>query len=58
MDECCFGEAAKAEALRMQQEAQQAAAEAARQKAIEARKKALADPLPDPATVEEGVYAD
>jgi TPP-dependent pyruvate/acetoin dehydrogenase alpha subunit len=32
--------------------------EAARQKAIEARKKALADPLPDPATVEEGVYAD
>jgi TPP-dependent pyruvate/acetoin dehydrogenase alpha subunit len=32
--------------------------EAARQKAIEARKKALADPLPDPATVERGVYAD
>ena len=32
--------------------------EAARQKAIEARKKALADPLPDPATVEQGVYAD
>jgi TPP-dependent pyruvate/acetoin dehydrogenase alpha subunit len=32
--------------------------EAARQKAIEARKKALADPLPDPATVEHGVYAD
>jgi pyruvate dehydrogenase E1 component alpha subunit len=31
---------------------------AARQKAIEARKKALADPLPDPATVEQGVYAD
>ena len=34
------------------------AREAARQKAIEARKKALADPLPDPATVEQGVYAD
>jgi TPP-dependent pyruvate/acetoin dehydrogenase alpha subunit len=32
--------------------------DAARQKAIEARKKALADPLPDPATVEQGVYAD
>ena len=32
--------------------------EAARQKAIEARKKALADPLPDPATVEQGIYAD
>jgi TPP-dependent pyruvate/acetoin dehydrogenase alpha subunit len=32
--------------------------EAARQKAIEARKKALTDPLPDPATVEEGIYAD
>ena len=32
--------------------------EAARQKAIEARKKALADPLPDPATVEQGLYAD
>jgi TPP-dependent pyruvate/acetoin dehydrogenase alpha subunit len=32
--------------------------QAARQKAIEARKKALADPLPDPATVEQGVYAD
>jgi TPP-dependent pyruvate/acetoin dehydrogenase alpha subunit len=32
--------------------------EAARQKAIDARKKALADPLPDPATVEQGVYAD
>jgi TPP-dependent pyruvate/acetoin dehydrogenase alpha subunit len=32
--------------------------EAARQRAIEARKKALADPLPDPATVEQGVYAD
>jgi pyruvate dehydrogenase E1 component alpha subunit len=32
--------------------------ESARQKAIEARKKALADPLPDPSTVERGVYAD
>ena len=32
--------------------------EASRQKAIEARKKALTDPLPDPATVEQGVYAD
>ena len=30
----------------------------ARQRAIEARQKALADPLPDPATVEQGVYAD
>jgi acetoin:2,6-dichlorophenolindophenol oxidoreductase subunit alpha len=32
--------------------------EVARQKAIEARKKVLADPLPDPTTVEQGVYAD
>jgi len=32
--------------------------EAARQKAIEARRKALADPMPDPSTVEAGVYAD
>jgi TPP-dependent pyruvate/acetoin dehydrogenase alpha subunit len=32
--------------------------ESAHKKAIEARKKALADPLPDPATVEQGVYAD
>jgi len=32
--------------------------EATRKKAIEARKTALADPLPDPATVEQGVYAD
>jgi len=32
--------------------------EATRQKAIDARKKALADPLPDAATVEQGVYAD
>jgi TPP-dependent pyruvate/acetoin dehydrogenase alpha subunit len=32
--------------------------EATRQKAIEARRKALADPMPDPSTVEEGVYAD
>ena len=28
------------------------------QAALDARKQALADPLPDPATVEEGVYAD
>jgi TPP-dependent pyruvate/acetoin dehydrogenase alpha subunit len=32
--------------------------EDARQKAIAARRKALADPMPDPSTVEEGVYAD
>jgi len=32
--------------------------EAARQKAIEARRKALADPMPDPTDVEVGVYAD
>jgi TPP-dependent pyruvate/acetoin dehydrogenase alpha subunit len=32
--------------------------EAARQRAIDARKKALADPMPDPSTVEDGVYAD
>jgi TPP-dependent pyruvate/acetoin dehydrogenase alpha subunit len=32
--------------------------EAARQKAIDARKKALSDPMPDPSNVEEGVYAD
>ena len=32
--------------------------EAARQRAIDARKKALSDPMPDPSTVEEGVYAD
>jgi TPP-dependent pyruvate/acetoin dehydrogenase alpha subunit len=30
----------------------------ARQEAIDARKKALSDPMPDPSTVEEGVYAD
>lgn len=30
----------------------------ARQFAIDARKRALADPMPDPSTVEEGVYAD
>jgi TPP-dependent pyruvate/acetoin dehydrogenase alpha subunit len=30
----------------------------ARQAAIAARKKALSDPMPDPATVEVGVYAD
>jgi TPP-dependent pyruvate/acetoin dehydrogenase alpha subunit len=29
-----------------------------RQQAIAARRKALADPMPDPSTVEEGVYAD
>src|SRR6266511_2426500 len=34
------------------------ARESARQLAIDARKKALADPMPDPGTVEEGVYAD
>jgi TPP-dependent pyruvate/acetoin dehydrogenase alpha subunit len=32
--------------------------EAARQKAIAARKQALADPLPDPTTVEQALYAD
>jgi pyruvate dehydrogenase E1 component alpha subunit len=32
--------------------------ESARQKAIDARKTVLADPLPDPATVEDGVYAN
>jgi pyruvate dehydrogenase E1 component alpha subunit len=32
--------------------------EDARQYAIAARRKALADPMPDPSTVEEGVYAD
>jgi TPP-dependent pyruvate/acetoin dehydrogenase alpha subunit len=32
--------------------------EQARQHAIAARKKALADPMPDASTVEEGVYAD
>jgi TPP-dependent pyruvate/acetoin dehydrogenase alpha subunit len=32
--------------------------ESARQAAIAARKKALSDPMPDPATVEDGVYAD
>ncbi len=32
--------------------------ESARQKAIEARKKALTDPLPDPSTVEQRLYAD
>jgi len=32
--------------------------ESARQHAIDARKKALGDPMPDPSTVEEGVYAD
>jgi pyruvate dehydrogenase E1 component alpha subunit len=32
--------------------------EDARQLAIAARRKALADPMPDPSTIEEGVYAD
>jgi TPP-dependent pyruvate/acetoin dehydrogenase alpha subunit len=32
--------------------------EDARQQAIAARRKALADPMPDPSNVEEGVYAD
>ena len=32
--------------------------ERARQQAIDARRKALADPMPDPTTVEVGVYAD
>jgi len=32
--------------------------EETRQVAIAARRKALADPMPDPSTVEEGVYAD
>jgi len=32
--------------------------EDARQQAIAARRKALADPMPDPSTVEAGVYAD
>jgi TPP-dependent pyruvate/acetoin dehydrogenase alpha subunit len=32
--------------------------ESARQRAIDARKKALADPMPDPSNVEDGVYAD
>jgi len=30
----------------------------ARQRAIDARRKALADPMPDPSTVEVGVYAE
>jgi TPP-dependent pyruvate/acetoin dehydrogenase alpha subunit len=32
--------------------------ESARQTAIDARKKSMADPMPDPSTVEVGVYAD
>ena len=32
--------------------------EKARQHAIDARRKALADPMPDGSTVEDGVYAD
>jgi len=30
----------------------------ARQLAIAARRKALADPMPDPSNIEDGVYAD
>ena len=30
----------------------------ARQIAIDARKKSLADPMPEPSNIEEGVYAD
>ena len=30
----------------------------ARQAAIDARKRALGDPMPDPGNIEEGVYAD
>ena len=32
--------------------------EDARQVAIAARRKALADPMPDPGNIEDGVYAD
>ena len=32
--------------------------EDARQFAIAARRKALADPMPDPGNIEDGVYAD
>ena len=32
--------------------------EDARQVAIAARRKALADPMPDPSNIEDGVYAD
>ena len=32
--------------------------EDARQAAIAARRKALADPMPDPSNIEDGVYAD
>ena len=32
--------------------------EDARQLAIAARRKALADPMPDPSNIEDGVYAD
>jgi TPP-dependent pyruvate/acetoin dehydrogenase alpha subunit len=32
--------------------------EEARQAAIAARRRALADPMPDPSNVEDGVYAD
>jgi hypothetical protein len=33
-------------------------ASALRRAAIAARRKALADPMPDPSNVEDGVYAD
>jgi TPP-dependent pyruvate/acetoin dehydrogenase alpha subunit len=42
----------------LDEEAAAKVGEAARQKAIAARQKALADPLPDPATVEQALYAD
>ena len=32
--------------------------EDARQVAIDARRKALADPMPEPSNIEDGVYAD
>ena len=32
--------------------------EEARQVAIAARRKSLADPMPDPSNIEDGVYAD
>jgi len=39
-------------------EAAQKVRQDARQQAIDARKKAMSDPMPDPTTVEVGVYAD
>ena len=39
-------------------DAAKAVRESARQAAIGARRKAMSDPMPDPANVEEGVYAD